>query len=460
MTLLLEIALTNAVMATAIGVVAAVVGRVCRRPALSHCLWLLVLLKLITPPLILLPIPSVMTSSVGLGPKPTANGSPSRDRLGPIGQTRDIRPPAVTSVDRSAGEAPQPQETSGHPVTGAAKWETITALVPWVWLAGSATWFAVAGIRIRRFQRFLRHATPAASGLQERARELAGRLGVTRCPRVCVVPLPISPLLWGISPAARLVLPADLLRCLEPDEQDVILAHELAHHQRHDNWVRLLELATIGLYWWHPLVWWARREIGRAEEYCCDSCVVWLLPGAALAYAKALLKTVEFLSEARPILIPATSGAGRLPFVKNRVAMILNESRCHRLSRPDAAAALLIAVCSLTVAPGRPAALGGDVLTREKESALQSQSSEKRNPPPATTLERTSPSAGPVPHLSNETAFRAANEPTGMHVEKTERTHSQRITAAFPVSVSITVPKSVPIRMLIGSPNQIEAVVH
>src|SRR4051794_39295662 len=39
-------------MATALAVCAAVAGRFCKRPALTHCLWVLVLLKLVTPPLL------------------------------------------------------------------------------------------------------------------------------------------------------------------------------------------------------------------------------------------------------------------------------------------------------------------------------------------------------------------------------------------------------------------------
>src|SRR2546421_4211955 len=53
---LLHVALSNAVAATALAVVAAVTSRLCRRPALTHSLWLLVLLKLVTPPLVTLPI--------------------------------------------------------------------------------------------------------------------------------------------------------------------------------------------------------------------------------------------------------------------------------------------------------------------------------------------------------------------------------------------------------------------
>ena len=56
MSTLLATGLTNVVMATALALCAAVVGRFCKRPALTHSLWLLVLLKLVTPPLVPLPV--------------------------------------------------------------------------------------------------------------------------------------------------------------------------------------------------------------------------------------------------------------------------------------------------------------------------------------------------------------------------------------------------------------------
>ncbi len=49
---LLQVALSNAVMASVLALVAAAVTHFVRRPALAHGLWLLVLLKLLTPPII------------------------------------------------------------------------------------------------------------------------------------------------------------------------------------------------------------------------------------------------------------------------------------------------------------------------------------------------------------------------------------------------------------------------
>src|SRR6187397_2376218 len=53
---LLRLLLTNAAAAGLIAVVAFALSRLVRRPAVAHALWLLALLKLVTPPLVSLPL--------------------------------------------------------------------------------------------------------------------------------------------------------------------------------------------------------------------------------------------------------------------------------------------------------------------------------------------------------------------------------------------------------------------
>src|SRR5262249_34480240 len=52
----LSVALSNAIAAMLLAVVAFLSGRLLRRPAVTHGLWLLVLLKLLTPPLFRVPV--------------------------------------------------------------------------------------------------------------------------------------------------------------------------------------------------------------------------------------------------------------------------------------------------------------------------------------------------------------------------------------------------------------------
>jgi hypothetical protein len=113
-----------------------------------------------------------------------------------------------------------------------------------------------------------------------------------------------------------------------------------------------LELVVAGCYWWHPVVWWARRAIHAAEEQCCDAWVVWALPQAARAYGKALLQTVEFL-DARPVLPAAASGIGHVRFLQRRLAMIVQQPPRPWVPWPVQLAAVALGLVVLPLAPQR-----------------------------------------------------------------------------------------------------------
>src|SRR5262249_6052881 len=89
---LLHIGLSNAAAATVLALTAALLGRLCHRPALSHALWVLVLLKLITPPLVPLSIPWPAAAARTDGVKPDKQGSPSQFQLVKAGSGRRTEP--------------------------------------------------------------------------------------------------------------------------------------------------------------------------------------------------------------------------------------------------------------------------------------------------------------------------------------------------------------------------------
>ena len=51
-----QLVLSNAVFATVLAVFVAAIGKVTRRPQVRHALWVLVLVKLVTPPLVCIPV--------------------------------------------------------------------------------------------------------------------------------------------------------------------------------------------------------------------------------------------------------------------------------------------------------------------------------------------------------------------------------------------------------------------
>jgi hypothetical protein len=148
-----------------------------------------------------------------------------------------------------------------------------------------------------------------------------------------------------------LLLPAGLWQRLTDKQQETLLIHELAHLRRRDHWVRRLELLVLGLYWWHPVVWWARWELQEAEEQCCDAWVVWALPAAAEAYATALIETVAFLSFPRSALPAGASGIGQTHCLKRRLTMILQGTTRRALTW---GALLTLLACGAALLPLRP----------------------------------------------------------------------------------------------------------
>src|SRR5262249_18755522 len=121
--------------------------------------------------------------------------------------------------------------------------------------------------------------------------------------------------------------------------------------RRRDHWVRALEFVVMGLYWWHPVVWYARRELREAEEQCCDAWVVSTLPGAGRTYATALMDTLDFLSTARSAVPPLASGLGQVSDLKRRLTMIMRGTTPRALSWPGCLTVLALGAFFLPLLP-------------------------------------------------------------------------------------------------------------
>jgi beta-lactamase regulating signal transducer with metallopeptidase domain len=365
---LLEVGLSNAVMAALLALVAAVLACCCRRPALAHRLWLLVLLKLVTPPLVGVPVPwpppgepagagGILSSAADRPARP----GPAQPSGVPGAGAREVRLSTLSAVlgeerlPPLAGKKEALREAEGRVQTEAAA--PPGALASWgkyfvpLSLAGSVLWFARAGLHVCRFRRLLPHVRPAPDDLREQARRLAARMGLRRCPPVWLVPGAVSPLVWAVGQAPCVLFPAGLLGLLDGERRAALLAHELAHVRRRDHWVRLLELVVTGVYWWHPVVWWARREMHEAEEQCCDAWVVWALAGAQGAYARALLQTAAFVAQARPAVPVAASGVGPVAHLRRRLTMIMQGRTAPSLSWAGCLAVLGLGLLVLPLLP-------------------------------------------------------------------------------------------------------------
>jgi bla regulator protein BlaR1 len=370
-TSLIDLALSNLAVAAVLALVAAAVGRCCRRPAVTHALWVLVLVKLVTPPVIAIPIPRLVPAQEEERTVATRPADEHREELvlpdapAPVGENHEVHlvltEPEVHpklaerwGAEKPVAEAMLPPEPPALPST--AEPPAAAPTLDWLyflgsmWLLGSGVWLVLVARRVRQFQRLLRHARPALPQVQEETRLLAERLRV-RCPEVWMVPGVLSPMMWVMGRCRRLLLPEHLLPRLTAEQRAALLAHELAHLRRGDPWVRYLELAVLAIYWWCPLVWWARSELREAEEECCDAWVIWALPGSARAYALALVETVDFMADARPALPALASGFGHVHLLRRRLTMIMRGTTPRALTTSGALVVLGMGVLLLPLLP-------------------------------------------------------------------------------------------------------------
>lgn len=334
---------SNLMVSGGLALVAWIVQRDGRSPFLAHLLWLLVLAKLVTPPLWgigMVEVPWQSSEQIALEQQATA-----------LMEATMVQPPAGSEVLLS----PLPTDVT-LPTTPAATtadatpnpWSGLTSVLFGLWVCGSLLVFAVSAYRILNFQRLLHWGTqPAPAALQGQAAALAQRLGLQRTPRILLSEARLAPLVWCFAGRPRLVLPVHLLEELEPSQLDWVLAHEMTHIRRRDHLVRWLEWMACVAFWWNPVAWWARKNLRAYEEICCDAQVLRSFGADARAYAAALLQVAASLAppDVRPPAVASafTSG-GEL---ERRFHMILSKNPLTRISRRLQAVVLLGAVALL-----------------------------------------------------------------------------------------------------------------
>ncbi len=267
--------LSNIAIASLIGGLAWMVGRSGRRARLAHLLWVGFFIKLITPPLLVLPVIPVHS-----------NGSPGVDWWIGLGC---------------------------------------------VWLAGFAYYVARGMVRSVRFHLLLRRQGVDDPESTAFVTSLIGAKYHSQGPQVVRLPLRLSPMLFGFSLRPVIVYPEPLWAVLSESERHAFLAHETAHYCRRDHLVRWLEWLVGCIYWWFPGVHFAHHQLERHEEACCDAWAIARLDSTPRQYAEALLRVVDYLSE-HSIGIPRfANGMRPTDSLEERIRMLM----CTRGKQPS-----------------------------------------------------------------------------------------------------------------------------
>jgi beta-lactamase regulating signal transducer with metallopeptidase domain len=245
----------------------------------------------------------------------------------PGGGSRDSNVPAMMLIGR-------------WPDKRVEEWSLIA--VP-LWLVGVMALSSrlVAGwLVVERIKRAA--AQPVSKAWLSRVRTIANRLRITRPVRVIESAVVSSPMVVGwLRPV--ILLPASALTGLAPAQLEAVIAHELAHIQRHDYLVNLIQTAVETLLFYHPASWWISRQIRVEREHCCDDVAVELC-GDRLTYARALADLEQLRGADMTLALAATGGS-----LIRRIRRLLGVSSEQDNSPTSVVVCALLVVLSLVV---------------------------------------------------------------------------------------------------------------
>src|SRR6185312_6903005 len=140
-----------------------------------------------------------------------------------------------------------------------------------------------------------------------------------------------------------LVLPAQLLERLNARQLGAILAHELCHVRRRDNFFAAVHMVVEAIFWFNPLVWWIGSRMVEERELACDEEV--LRTGCEPAdYVEGILQVCRFYTESPLPCFSGVTGAD----VKKRLSAILAGTIALELSGAKKLTLATISVAVLT----------------------------------------------------------------------------------------------------------------
>jgi len=152
----------------------------------------------------------------------------------------------------------------------------------------------------------------------------------------------LEPGVFGIFKPA-LILPDGIAERLTPAQLEAVLAHELCHVRRKDNLTAAVHMVVETIFWFHPMVWWIRKQLLLERERACDEQVVQALNDRQV-YAEGILNVCKLYLESRLVCVSGITGGD----LKRRVQRIMAQTAVCGLGW--AKKALLVAIGAIAVA--------------------------------------------------------------------------------------------------------------
>ena len=206
-------------------------------------------------------------------------------------------------------------------------------------------------------------------GLYERCR---AELPVRRTIPVRTTAFLKSPIIVGCL-RPRIYLPIHLITDASPAGMRYIFLHELQHYKHGDAWINTFLNMAAAIYWFNPVVWYAKKEARSDQEIACDASVLQMLnPDERIDYGNTLLNFARTRSCSPLSPVSGIAGSGRQ--LKKRILNIARYQPCtgwrrvrERLLTALLAVVILESTALIPAAAENSAALPRGAVVLEKD---------------------------------------------------------------------------------------------
>jgi bla regulator protein blaR1 len=245
---------------------------------------------------------------------------------------QDLAPPAqsaaaagpVMPLRSAAPVVPSPRLAEAVPAE-ARRWRpSLPALMLGAWALGASLLLAGYCRSHLRLSRRLENRPRVVGGtLLSRLRSLSAEAGLGGAVRLsCSSRVPV-PLALGLA-RSEICVPPRALAGLTDEQQEGMLAHELAHLVRRDPFWLVVGQVMACVFFFQPLNWVARRRLREISEVLSDEWAV-TRTGRPLSLAGCLAEVAGWSTAGRELPVPGM--AVRTSHLARRIRRLLDEGR-------------------------------------------------------------------------------------------------------------------------------------
>jgi len=233
-------------------------GRI-RTPVYRHIIWLYALIGIA-----LLPIIWLHSPKLTLAVLKTPSEQPRVSSL-VEGEAMDTIMSAENLPDELSTLRPTYTQMDHEPHSWSSLFSTKVALAG-TWLVGFIFMLIRLGVGWCRIRRICSKATPAPE--HEYSQYMHGRKL-----KILLTTQLSGPVCFGVLRPV-ILLPRQIADNHSGRDLEMVLAHELAHIKRRDCWTNFFQRILEAVFFFHPLVWLASRQLTQQREQICDNYVL------------------------------------------------------------------------------------------------------------------------------------------------------------------------------------------